>query len=394
MPLIRSVLRSSVATWAKVGIAIVALDVVLFRAGLFWHLVPVLRGVHPTTWGLVYRIARELETTPAGTPTAVAVGSSVLFLGLDEDRARAGLRDAGVPGRLARFTTFGSSATDSALLAWRALRQEPWLVVYAAATRDFGKVAPVETPVARIFDDASADVPALAPRDAEQRLGRIVKSAWSLYRYRFFVRKAIAVPLRETADRLVHGPPPGVLARLTAAAAAEKPPLEALRRFHFTRITVASWAAWTRWHETQRFEDYLAWLRATDSPALQQYERQTWEHFGPDAGNRQVTSLAWMLDRLAARRTRTVVVFFPENPVFRAPGGERYYDPTLSQAYADLFAAAAAARGARFVDLRDFLPAEDFYDQIHPNLEGMRKLTARLVDLVAEEWHAGPGAAG
>jgi hypothetical protein len=34
------------------------------------------------------------------------------------------------------------------------------------------------------------------------------------------------------------------------------------------------------------------------------------------------------------------------------------------------------------------LPAEDFLDLIHVNLEGRRKLTARIAAIVEEEWRA------
>jgi len=83
-----------------------------------------------------------------------------------------------------------------------------------------------------------------------------------------------------------------------------------------------------------------------------------------------------------------VLVYFPENPAFRDAAARDYFDPALSSAWADFFRRAAAASGARFIDLRDLLPAEDFYDLIHPNLEGMRKLSVRIAEIVAEEWRA------
>jgi hypothetical protein len=45
-------------------------------------------------------------------------------------------------------------------------------------------------------------------------------------------------------------------------------------------------------------------------------------------------------------------------------------------------------RGARFIDLRGLLAGEDFYDLIHPNLSGSRKLSERVADVIAEEWKA------
>ena len=136
-------------------------------------------------------------------------------------------------------------------------------------------------------------------------------------------------------------------------------------------------------------------LQASGNKALGSYETQRLDGFGPD-DNRQVPSLRWMLERARDRGVRAVVVFFPENPAFRDPDASAFYDAELSAAYDEVFAAETAAAGARFVDLRDLLPAEDFHDFIHPNLAGMRKPSQRLAEIVAEEWRtrdAGGGAA-
>jgi hypothetical protein len=77
---------------------------------------------------------------------------------------------------------------------------------------------------------------------------------------------------------------------------------------------------------------------------------------------------------------------FPENPVLADPDARSVYDPALADALAARLAADAAANGARFLDLRRALAAEDFYDLIHPNLSGARKLSSRLAEVIAEEW--------
>ena len=95
-----------------------------------------------------------------------------------------------------------------------------------------------------------------------------------------------------------------------------------------------------------------------------------------------------MLDSLQQRGTRTVLVYFPENPVFHDPEARPYFDEQLSDAYAGLLAREAASHDGRFVDLRNFLPAEDFMDLRHPNLEGMRLLSQRIAAIIEEEWRA------
>ena len=128
-------------------------------------------------------------------------------------------------------------------------------------------------------------------------------------------------------------------------------------------------------------------MRASGNQALTAYVAQRLDSFGPD-GNRQMDSLRWMLARIRDRGVRAVVVYFPENPAFRDPAAAGYFDAALSDATARALADASAATGTRFVDLRDALPADDFHDMIHPNLAGMRELSARLAGIVAEEWTA------
>ena len=81
-----------------------------------------------------------------------------------------------------------------------------------------------------------------------------------------------------------------------------------------------------------------------------------------------------------------MIVYFPENPVFRDPAALAYYDPALSQAYADLFKREAEAHSARLVDLRNSIAPEGFYDMNHLNLVGERKVSERLVSIIREEW--------
>jgi hypothetical protein len=95
-----------------------------------------------------------------------------------------------------------------------------------------------------------------------------------------------------------------------------------------------------------------------------------------------------MLRFLQHANARAVIVYFPENPIFREPEARKYFDPALSEEYAGLFAREAVAHGARFVDLRNMLPPEDFYDLIHVNLIGMGKVSARIAEIVEEEWRA------
>ena len=113
----------------------------------------------------------------------------------------------------------------------------------------------------------------------------------------------------------------------------------------------------------------------------------TFATHGPE-GNVSVDALAWAEDELRAAGVRVVVIAFPENPILQAPEARAVIDPRLADAIAARLASDAHAHGARFVDLRAFLEPDDFYDLIHPNRSGARKLSVRLAHLIAEEWHA------
>jgi len=162
-------------------------------------------------------------------------------------------------------------------------------------------------------------------------------------------------------------------------------PDEAGEWFFPGRITAESWRAWTHWRETRKFGDYEEFLKLNRSGAIAQYGANTFATHGPEH-NLSLEALAWVERDLRAAGARVVMIVFPENPVLADPDAGSVYDPALAAALAARLGADAAAAGARFVDLRHALAAEDFYDLIHPNLAGARKLSARLAEVIAEEW--------
>lgn len=378
----RSPSKSPIWTWVKVLLGLVVVDLLLFRIGVLWRAAPDFGiGLGAENWRLVFAAAREVETRPTSPPSAVIVGSSVVIFGAQEDLIGGRLRQDHIPVDFLRFVTHGSTATDSALMAWSARTFEPWLVIYGAAARDFPKAGSTESAVTRTFYDASVELPRLPRVGVESRLDAYVREYWKLYRYRFLTLTAF-----ETAavKRLRSLGAPQLFAAEVPAAVPPIPP-EAAQIFPLERITPKTWAAWSRWRETRRFSDYLEWMKG--SLALSLYRAQTPANYGPD-DNLQAESLRWMLATLERSHTRTVLVYFPENPVFRDPEASAYFDPSLSDAYANLFKREAEAHGARFEDLRNFLDPEDFFDLVHANLRGRVKMSARIAEIVEEEWRA------
>jgi hypothetical protein len=377
--------KAALWLWTKVGLVLVALDLVLFRGGLFWPLTAGLEVPAVTGWPVVYRVARVIETATPRPDTALIVGSSVVLLGVVEPLANATAAARGVPARLTKLSMFGASATDAALLAWSGRRLRPWLVIYGAAPRDFGReLERRDSPAARVFYDASLALPALPRESAEDVLAAWVKRGWKLYRYQFFARAALETGARQWLGRLAS--PTSAFAAAPMAAPALPP--ESRRWFGpGDGMTPERYALWERWRATRRFDDYLAYLNARGIDLRQALSGYTAANLGLD-GNPHVDSLRWMLATLPGLGARVVVVAFPENPVFREPEARSYVDPALSDAWVAVLAREAAARGARFVDLRDLLVADEFHDALHVNLEGNGKLSARIGEIVAEEWRA------
>ena len=384
----RSFARAPLWLWAKVVIVLVALDWIAFGAGLFFWAVPTMRRF-PVTLGLAYRCVQVLHDAPP-PPLAYAVGSSIVFLGLDENRVRAALEARTVPTAFRSLTVFGATGVDQALLAHAAIPTRPWLVVLTASVRDFPRTTSLDTPVSRLFVDSSVTLPAFQAHTVEGEITNVLRRYWGLYRYRLLVRTAIQEALEGPLGSIAPGlaPPAPSLGPLPVPRASDAPvPEEAHQWFFRGRITAESWAAWTHWRETRRFADYETFLHENRSGAIEQYGRQTFATHGP-TDNVQLDALAWSEAELAAHGIRVVVLAFPENPVLQDPDARALYDTALSEAVALRLQTDARERHARFVDLRRFLEPEDFYDLIHPNLVGSQKLSDRLVDILAEEWAA------
>jgi hypothetical protein len=382
-------LRSLCWRWGKVLLCFVLLDVLLFRVGLLWKVKPDFgAGTLALDWRLLYQTAERFETFSSASRPAVIVGSSVVFRGVDELGVSAALAHQKVPVQLLRLPALGADCTDTTLIVWNAMRLRPWLVVYGAASRDFCLLPIENDPVVRVFYDSSLELSALPRVGAEAQLEATVKRYWKLYRYRFFVRSALTTLLSKAVSTVALAGEAGAV-----ASEGEGLPADAQRRFGALNITVESYRLWQRWYQSRRADDYLSWIRSRSSELLRIYAGQTLANCGPEA-NRHVRSFERMLGFLQRAHVRTVVAYFPENPVFREPEAGKYFDPALSDGYAGLFARQAVAHGARFVDLRNLLPAEDFYDLVHVNFEGMRKLSARMAEIVGEEWRAREGQAG
>lgn len=362
--------------WAKVGLCLVALDAALFGTGWFWRLAPLPAASH-VAGSTAHGIFRKLATHRDGEPLALAVGSSVVRMSIPEPRLERRLRRHDVPSRFVNLGIDGGHAQDAALTAHVARERQPWLVIYGVAFRDF-MTSEQRALVTRHFLDSSVDLDVLAPESVDEWLSRGVGRYWQLYRYRDLVRGVLDREGSRLGDGLVpeaHANPLGPINQMTPE-----------ERFSHRGTDTEVFRLWKMWFESRRWEDYDAYLRKRPKVAPL-YRKRAARKLDLD-GNPEVASLEWMLRTQKERGTRVVVIYFPENPLFRRPKAAQYFNPEHSDQVADLVERLCAQFGARFVDLRSALDPDAFYDMVHVNMAGRRRLTQLLAKIIAQEWRA------
>src|ERR1043166_2210566 len=106
--MLRSKLKSPPRLWGKVAVCIIAIDMLLFRVGILWHVTPNFGlGLGAENWHFLYRAAREFESGPTAPPAVFAVGSSVVVMGVDETQVNTRIHQHGVPGEIVRLVKDG-----------------------------------------------------------------------------------------------------------------------------------------------------------------------------------------------------------------------------------------------------------------------------------------------
>ena len=96
-----------------------------------------------------------------------------------------------------------------------------------------------------------------------------------------------------------------------------------------------------------------------------------WDAASAASGSRRLAELVAFTDR---NDIRLLVINMPERGLRRDLYSDRY------QNYLDMVTTTVGE--ARFVDLREFLTAEEFYDLVHTTTEGSRRLTKEVVGYV------------
>ncbi len=87
---------------------------------------------------------------------------------------------------------------------------------------------------------------------------------------------------------------------------------------------------------------------------------------------------ARLLDFAKKRRIELFVVNIPEHPLVR-----KHYRSGRYEAYLELVRRSLG--DTPFLDLREALPAQEFYDAAHPTAAGAQKVTERVLDFIREQ---------
>lgn len=374
--------------WAKVVLVLIALDGALFGTGFIWTLTG-------SAGDATRRVAQTIGRHSPGEPAAVAVGSSLVGRSLSELWVNGLLDEKGVHSRFYNLGLDGLVAQEASLVAHYARRVKPWLVLYGVNYRDL-MPAPAHGPgpgIRRYFVDSTVNLDALAPTSFDDRVRRFVRTHWSLYRYRRNLRSVAGA----FWDELAASTPASAEAASEAADLAPDAPREAPTEAQQDRwlaehtLTDEQKKAWARFHQTGQFSDYEAYLR-TRGQILDVYRQRQETEFDLDA-NPAVEALEWMLAEARANGTRVVLIYMPENPMFRDPAAAEYFDQLRSDQVLLLLTSLAEQYGARFENWRFVLGPSDFLDMIHLNDLGQRRVRRAVSQVIAQEWELAQNAA-
>jgi hypothetical protein len=254
----------------------------------------------------------------------------------------------GVPARLFNLCSVFPYQLRDALILREALPYEPDLIVYAITPSEFVHIAPAQYPPPLVtFFERNRDAMVELIADPPQGLGD------AFDRYRFLLRR----PEIGSFERLREV---GVFVRVAAGEYAR-----ALAR---------------------RLEPSLPPepLEAVLTTRQKSYDcAQTKEKIGREFDGWKAWSI---LPHLAELRTRLgVPVLIAHWPIAHEPVGD-CYNVRLTNALVLEFTAWLRAEterlGLPYVDLHDYLAAEEFLDSLHVTSEGHRRIAARMAEAI------------
>jgi hypothetical protein len=286
-------------------------------------------------------------------PRAVLVGNSaVLGFPLPAEETLAGrlnqrLRDRGAPGQVFNLGWVNSYMLRDAVVLQAALHYRPHLIVYALTLADFLHAAPVLFPSVTSFFQSNADI------------------------------------VRTLADV----PPPGLAEPLHRYADW----LDARGRFNEVRARLHDCGSFVRAALRANAEAWARWADPTLSPPLfgtrgrqTQYDcDRTMAEDRENYDDWQSWNVLAYLETIHI--TYDIPILVLNWPEAHEPVGA-CYNVRYSAAAVDEFnrwlRAECERRGFGYLDLHDLLPANQFFDSLHPTAEGHRRIAERIGPVV------------
>lgn len=344
-------------TWLLALAFVALIDTAITRTSLLWA--PVYYendlGLHLVQLGQTFKVARRLFASPPppGTERVVILGDSRIWFGAQKAILEREL-ERQAPGRaveVEQFAIFGARIGDFEALARHLGRLDPALVVLALdgiellpfADGGYGNWPQ------RTFDTGWGDNP-LAAGGWQQRLDRWARTVSPLYRYRLFARAALV-------DRVAPKPPiPDLPERFDSTLAVQQ-------FLHRQRAEVID-AAYGSWRARPTLANYVAYLQSKFPKPLP-IDRTVPSGTTVAADSPALAGLGRLLDELRDVAP-VLIVLLPENPILDQDAAGAYHEPGFSDLAAERIRAVAAARGVAVADGRRWLPAEAFFDFLHP----------------------------
>lgn len=282
-------------------------------------------------WPEALRIGRALHELPRVTePRWLFVGSSIVLYDVIPESFERAVATVERPPNVRTLATPRAVFTDASALTQLAHAAAPVHTVVAGVhPRDFSVgVDPRTTLVANIFDRSTLDVPALAGGSPARRLERGVATVWPAFRTRRLQTRVFHAFLPDV-------PPPSGM---------REQPLHAAQATHFDGENTPT----------------------ANNPQLDELHR--WA--------------AWCRER----GIRPVVVYFPE----QTGAADAHWDAAHGAAWIATLDRACAAAGIAFVNARDAMPRDAFFDFNHLHEQGAVRFSEWLGTEIARELAAAP----
>jgi hypothetical protein len=364
--------RSSLLTWGLALVFLVGIDAAITRTSFLWGPTAFenaggLRTVFPQT----YQAARKIYAPERRAEVRVALlGNSRIVLSAKEkglERALVELEPE-LDVQVSNLGIFGSFIGDTAMLARHLGALDPSLVVLTLGGADLLRRPAnlgAEGPM-RVMRIGWRDGPVPA-RSFGERIDRLLRTIWPLYRFREFAREAI---LDRVLGRRDPGPAPESFDSRLAL-------FEHLYADRAARVE----DAYRAFLSDRSIESFAAYVEVASSEHLARGRARAKKTTTLDEETPSVRVLDALLAELAAAEWPVFVLLMPENPILDLDTTGEFHRPEISQRASRLIREIAGRHGVPVVDGRRWLPVDCYLDFDHPlfKLEELERHLAREV---------------